>query len=220
MNKHSPTKISPGGQTRFRRQRHPLELLQGTAFGLRRGAAQRRGELLRRGPVAPFFLGTFGTPLGHLWGACWKCGNKRENGGKMLDIYGELGEKCWKNDAHCGENLDKTWHFPVENWVTLAKNAGFARRLQEKDGNIWKFVWGVDDGNVNDDGWKLMKRKRNDGVSQRMENTAANSSRNIGFSSKKVWNQSKKVHPRNVKWHQKWSSYIVCKTKTGWFPSE
>ena len=124
MNKHSPTKISPGGQTRFRRQWHPLELLQGTAFGLRRGAAQRRGELLRRGPVAPFFFG------------CWKCGNKRENGGKMLDIYGELGEKCLKNDAHCGENLDKTWHFPVENWVTLAKNAGFARRLQEKDGNI------------------------------------------------------------------------------------
>jgi hypothetical protein len=39
---------------------------------------------------------------------------------------------------------------------------------------------------VNDDGWKLMKRKRNDGVSQRMENIAANSSRNIGFSSKKV----------------------------------
>ena len=64
MNKHSPTKNSPGGQTRFRRQWHALELLQGTAFGLRRGAAQRRGELLRRGPVAPFFFG------------CWKCGKR------------------------------------------------------------------------------------------------------------------------------------------------
>jgi len=62
----------------------------------------------------------------------WKQTRKwRENAG-----HWELGEKCWKNDAHCGENLDKTWHFPVENWVTVAKNAGFARRLQEKDGNI------------------------------------------------------------------------------------
>ena len=124
MNKHSPTKISPGGQTRFRRQRHPLELLQGTAFGLRRGAAQRRGELLRRGPVAPFFLGTFGTPLGHLWGAgkveeneletCWKCGNKRENGGKMLDIGNWV-----RNAGKMMRIVEKTWIRPgIFQWRT------------------------------------------------------------------------------------------------------
>ena len=94
MNKHSPTKISPGGQTRFRRQRHPLELLQGTAFGLRRGAAQRRGELLRRGPVAPFFLGTFGAPVGS-----WESGGKRA--GNMLEM--------WKQTRKWRENAGHLW---------------------------------------------------------------------------------------------------------------